>query len=35
MFKLDKRLENDTLLIKELENLQVRLMINANEFFNG
>ena len=32
MFKLDKRLENDTLLIKELENLQVRLM-NANEFF--
>ncbi len=32
MFKLDKKLENDTLLIKELENLQVRLM-NANEFF--
>ena len=32
MFKLDRRLENDTLLIKELENLQIRLM-KAVEFF--
>ena len=32
MFKLDKRLESDTILVKELKNLQVRLM-NAKEFF--
>ena len=32
MFKLDKRLESDTILVKELESFQVRLM-NAKEFF--
>ena len=32
MFKLDKRLESDTILVKELKSFQVRLM-NANEFF--
>ena len=32
MFKLDKRLEKDTFLIKNLENFQIRLM-NAKEFF--
>ena len=32
MFKLDRRLENDTFLIKELETLQIRLM-KALEFF--
>ena len=32
MFKLDRRLENDTFLIKELETLQIRLM-NAVELF--
>ena len=32
MFKLDRRLENDTFLIKELETLEIRLM-NAVEFF--
>ena len=32
MFKLDKRLEKDTFLIKNLENFQVRLM-NAKDFF--
>ena len=32
MFKLDKRLERDTILVKELKSFQVRLM-NANEFF--
>ena len=32
MFKLDKRLESDTILVKELESFQVRLM-NAREFF--
>ena len=32
MFKLDRRLENDTFLIKELETLQIRLM-KAVEFF--
>ena len=32
MFKLDRRLENDTFLVKELETLQIRLM-NAVEFF--
>ncbi len=32
MFKLDKRLESDTILVKELESLQVRLM-NVREFF--
>ena len=32
MFKLDKRLEKDTLLIKELESLQIRLM-DVDEIF--
>ena len=32
MFKLDKRLESDTILVKELESFQVRLM-NAREYF--
>ena len=32
MFKLDKRLEKDTFLIKNLEDFQVRLM-NAKDFF--
>jgi len=32
VFKLDRRLENDTFLVKELEILQIRLM-NAVEFF--
>ena len=32
MFKLDKRLESDTILVKELESFQVRLM-NARQFF--
>ena len=32
MFKLDKRLENDTLLIKELKSLQIRLM-DVDEIF--
>ena len=32
MFKLDKRLESDTILVKELKSFHVRLM-NANEFF--
>ena len=32
MFKLDKRLENDTILIKELENFQIRLM-NSQQYF--
>ena len=32
MFKLDKRLEKDTFLIKNLENFQLRLM-NAKDFF--
>ena len=32
MFKLDKRLKSDTILVKELKSFQVRLM-NANEFF--
>ena len=32
MFKLDKRLESDTILVKELKKFQVRLM-NAKEFF--
>ena len=32
MFKLDKRLESDTILVKELKSFQVRLM-NAKEFF--
>jgi len=32
VFKLDRRLENDTFLIKELETLQIRLM-KAVEFF--
>jgi diadenosine tetraphosphate (Ap4A) HIT family hydrolase len=32
VFKLDKRLEKDTFLIKNLENFQVRLM-NAKDFF--
>ena len=32
MFKLDKRLESDTILVKELKSFQVRLM-NAQEFF--
>ena len=32
MFKLDKRLENNTLLIKELERLQIRLM-DVDEIF--
>jgi diadenosine tetraphosphate (Ap4A) HIT family hydrolase len=32
VFKLDKRLEKDTFLIKNLENFQIRLM-NAKEFF--
>ena len=32
MFKLDKRLEKDTLFIKELKNFQIRLM-NTVEFF--
>ena len=32
MFKLDKRLENDTILIKELENFQIRLM-NSEQYF--
>jgi diadenosine tetraphosphate (Ap4A) HIT family hydrolase len=32
VFKLDKRLESDTILVKELKSFQVRLM-NANEFF--
>ena len=32
MFKLDKRLERDTILVKELESFQVRLM-DAKEFF--
>ena len=32
MFKLDKRLEKDSLLIKELERLQIRLM-DADEIF--
>ena len=32
MFKLDRRLENDTFLVKELETLQIRLM-KAVEFF--
>ena len=32
MFKLDRRLENDTFLVKELENLEIRLM-KAVEFF--
>ena len=32
MFKLDKRLESDTIVVKELESFQVRLM-DAKEFF--
>ena len=32
MFKLDKRLESDTILVKELQSFQVRLM-DAEEFF--
>jgi len=32
VFKLDRRLENDTFLVKELETLQIRLM-KAVEFF--
>jgi diadenosine tetraphosphate (Ap4A) HIT family hydrolase len=32
VFKLDKRLESDTILVKELKSFQVRLM-NAQEFF--
>ena len=32
MFKLDKRLEKDSLLIKELKRLQIRLM-DADEIF--
>ena len=32
MFKLDKRLESDTILVKELKSFQVRLM-NAKDFF--
>ena len=32
MFKLDKRLECDTILVKELDSFQVRLM-DAKEFF--
>ena len=32
MFKLDKRLENDTLLIKDLKSLQIRLM-DVDEIF--
>ena len=32
MFKLDKRLENETILIKELENFQIRLM-NSQQYF--
>ena len=32
MFKLDKRLESDTIHVKELKSFQVRLM-NAKEFF--
>ena len=32
MFKLDKRLESDTILVKKLKSFQVRLM-NAQEFF--
>jgi diadenosine tetraphosphate (Ap4A) HIT family hydrolase len=32
VFKLDKRLESDTILVKELKSFQVRLM-NAIEFF--
>ena len=32
MFTLDKRLESDTILVKELESFQVRLM-NVREFF--
>ena len=32
MFKLDKRLESDTILVKELKSFQVRMM-NAKEFF--
>ena len=32
MFKLDKRLENDTILIKKLENFQIRLM-NSQQYF--
>ena len=32
MFRLDKRLENDTILIKELENFQIRLM-NSQQYF--
>ena len=32
MFKLDKRLESDTILVKELESFHVRLM-NVREFF--
>ena len=32
MFKLDKRLDNDTILIKELENFQIRLM-NSQQYF--
>ena len=32
MFKLDKRLQSDTILLKELKCFQVRLM-NAKEFF--
>jgi diadenosine tetraphosphate (Ap4A) HIT family hydrolase len=32
VFKLDKRLESDTILVKELKSFQVRLM-NAKEFF--
>ena len=32
MFKLDKRLENDTILLKELENFQIRLM-NSQQYF--
>ena len=32
MFKLDKRLESDTILVKKLKSFQVRLM-NAKEFF--
>jgi len=32
VFRLDKRLENDTILIKELENFQIRLM-NSQQYF--
>ena len=32
MFKLDSRLENDTILIKESDNFQIRLM-NVKDFF--